>query len=730
MPTFYEYQIIHKSGEVKWLHQRNALITDNKGKPVAIEGVVTDITVRKRAEEEHLSHLVFLESLERVDRVIRQSDSLERMLTDVLDAALSIFESDRAWLVYPCDPEAPYWRVSMEKTRQEYPGALAMGRDLPMTPDVRQAFLEVLNSNGPVVYDPQSGRAVQQVSRQFSVQSQILTAVYPKMGKPWVFGMHQCSYARVWSEKDVRLFKEVSRRIADGLSSMLFMTDLHKSEARLRTLVQTIPDLIWLKDPEGVYLACNAMFERFFGAKEADIVGKTDYDFVDRELADFFRDHDRKAVAAGKPSSNEEWITFADDGHRALLNTIKTPMFDAEGRLIGVLGIGRDITESHKLEEQLRHAQKMEAVGTLAGGIAHDFNNILNVIIGFGTMVLDRISDDPLSKEQMNDVLAAAERAANLTKRLLLFSRKEAAEFKPMDVNDLVINMEKMLSRIIGEDIRLATDLMGTKAMVMADAGQMEQVLMNLATNARDAMPEGGSLTIKTELREIDDEFIKAYEYGVPGAYAVISITDTGTGIDKEKQAMIFDPFFTSKEVGKGTGLGLSIAYGIIKEHHGYIKVYSETGKGTTFQIWLPVIEDTAVNKPQADALTSLKGGTETILVAEDDASMRKLTRTVLEAFGYSVITAEDGEEAIIKFMENREKIHLVILDMTMPKKSGKEAFEEIRKTSPRIKTLFMTGYTMDIIKSQKITDAGFDFINKPVLPKELVRKVREILDR
>lgn len=386
--------------------------------------------------------------------------------------------------------------------------------------------------------------------------------------------------------------------------------------------------------------------------------------------------------------------------------------------------------EKQQLEGKLMQAQKMEAIGTLAGGIAHDFNNILNVIIGYGTMVMDRIGDDQLSREHMKELIAAADRAANLTRRLLLFSRKEVAEVKPMDVNGMLLNMKKMLSRIIGEDINLVTDLIGTKALVMADAGQIEQVLMNLATNARDAMPGGGRLTFKTELSEIDTEFINAYGYGTPGAYAVISITDTGTGIDKEKQTRIFDPFFTTKEVGKGTGLGLAIAYGIMKQHNGYIQVYSDPGNGTTFKIWLPVIEDTAEEKHEVKALSPQEGGTETILVAEDDVSLRKLTRTVLQALGYNVITAEDGEDAITKFMDNKDKIALVVLDMLMPKKSGKEVSEVIRKDSPMTKILFVSGYTMDTIKTTEISESGFDLLHKPVLPKELLRKVREVLDR
>ncbi len=395
-----------------------------------------------------------------------------------------------------------------------------------------------------------------------------------------------------------------------------------------------------------------------------------------------------------------------------------------------ISGMVLNITKQKKLEAQLRHSQKMEAIGTLAGGIAHDFNNILNAILGFGALALDKLEKGHPSADDLQEVLAAAERAANLTQRLLAFSRKQVSDLKTVDINEIVISTEKMLSRIIGEDIRLITDLTGKEILVMVDFGQIEQVLMNLAANARDAMPKGGVLTIDTGLREIDDEFIAAHGYGEPGRYAFISIADNGTGIDAETQKKIFEPFFTTKGVGKGTGLGLSMAYGIIKQHGGFINVYSEVGKGTTFKILLPLNGDPADRGRVAAVYIPLKGGKETILVAEDDASLRKLSRIVLESFGYSVITAEDGEDAVMKFVENRDSIHLVILDMIMPKKNGREAYEEIRKTSPDVKVLFASGYTMDIMDKRELIAEGMDFILKPVSPRDLVTKVREVLDR
>jgi CheY-like chemotaxis protein len=330
----------------------------------------------------------------------------------------------------------------------------------------------------------------------------------------------------------------------------------------------------------------------------------------------------------------------------------------------------------------------------------------------------------------MNEVLIAADRAVNLTKRLLVFSRKQAVEVKPVNINELILDLQKMLVRIISERIEFNLELADRPLIVLTDAGQLEQVLINLAGNARDAMPEGGRLTISTERKDLDDAYVAAYGYGTPGRYALITVADTGQGMDAETQKKIFEPFFTTKGIGEGTGLGLAISYGIIKQHNGNIQVYSEPGQGTVFKMYLPLSEEATAPEKKMEAAVPITGGKETILVAEDDASLRKLSRIMLESFGYTVLSAEDGEDAIATFMENREKISLVLLDMIMPKKNGKEVSEALRKASPGIKILFASGYTMDIIKTRELTEAGFDFIQKPVLPRDLLSKVREILDR
>ena len=371
----------------------------------------------------------------------------------------------------------------------------------------------------------------------------------------------------------------------------------------------------------------------------------------------------------------------------------------------------------------------MEAVGQLAGGVAHDFNNILTAIIGYGSLMKMKMGYDDPSRNYLLQILDSAKRAANLTQGLLAFSRKQVISPKSVRVNKIIENVEKLLRRLIGEDVEMKVTLADDDLTVLADSGQLEQVLVNLATNARDAMPEGGCLTIRTETGVLDHEFIKMHGYGKPGSYALISVADTGTGMDGKTKERIFEPFFTTKEVGKGTGLGLSIVYGIVKQHNGYITCYSEPGKGTAFKIYLPAI-DRKVSSTEDSVSFPSSGGTETILLAEDDAVVRALMKEVLEQSGYTVIEAADGEDAIGVFARNRDRVRLLILDVIMPKKNGKEAYEEIRKNCPDVKVIFSSGYTADILYKKRVLDGEFKLISKPVSPTDLLRQVRETLDK
>jgi len=499
---------------------------------------------------------------------------------------------------------------------------------------------------------------------------------------------------------------------------------LTESEERYRRIFETASDgIVLLEKREGIIAQANPATEKILGYSEEECIGKNLQDIgVSLDMTDF--------TTMMKTLDKSGVINYDDVPVKTKSGQyIQTDIYMVDRARLAQCNI-REITERKKLEEQLLQAQKMEAVGLLAGGIAHDFNNILSAIVGYGYLLQTNMnSNDPL-REHVDQILESADRAAEVTHSLLAFSRKQILNPNPVNINALMKRSEKLLSRLIGEDIEISTNFTDKDVISMADAGQIEQVLLNLATNARDAMPNGGHLALDTQLVELDDTFIQVHGYGEPGMYAVISVSDTGSGMDKETMAKIFEPFFTTKALEKGTGLGLAMAYGIIKQHNGYINVYSEPEKGTTFRIYLPAIKSTeaVIVKTAIEPLPS--HGNETILVAEDDSILRNLFSTVLQEYGYIVILAKDGEEAIKMFTDNKDKIRLVMLDMIMPKKSGKEVFDSIRKMRPDIKTLFSSGYTADRIGKESMLKGGFDFIMKPVSPKNLLKKIRELLDK
>ncbi len=502
---------------------------------------------------------------------------------------------------------------------------------------------------------------------------------------------------------------------------------LRESELKYRELFEESKDVVYISTPEGKFIDINPAGVELLGYASKEELFQIDIT-KDLYVHSFDREHFQYILAHQGFVKDYEVLFRSKDGQQLSVLITATAVHDEKGTIIAYRGVIKDITERKRLEQQLLQAQKMEAVGQLAGGIAHDFNNILTAIIGFGTLLkMETDKHDPLHS-YVTQILTSAERAASLTQALLAFSRKQIISPKPVNLNEIIRGIKNLLSRIIGEDIELTTILTDKDLTIMADSGQIEQVLMNLATNARDAMPDGGSLIITTDLVSFDYEFIKAHGYKKPGLYAFISVEDTGKGMYEEIKEKIFEPFFTTKEVGKGTGLGLSMVYGIIQQHDGYINVYSEPGRGTIFRIYLPLIKPTTDEEHEA-ILTAIKRGTETVLVAEDDAQVRELVKEVLIGFGYTVLEAEDGEDALQVFLGHKDKIHLVILDVIMPKMNGKEIYDEMKKTRPDIKGIFTSGYDANIIHKKGILEENLYFISKPISPEELLKKVREVLD-
>jgi PAS domain S-box-containing protein len=495
------------------------------------------------------------------------------------------------------------------------------------------------------------------------------------------------------------------------------------SKDYIDNIIKSMIDTLIVVSPKGKILRLNTAACTLLGYEEKELIGQPIETIFEKRDCPKLAD-----IVANGSASNIETSYIAKDRKIPVLFSASA-MYDSDNIIQGIVCMAQDITKHKALEAQLIHAQKMETVGTLAGGVAHDFNNVLTAIIGYGHLLSMQMKDDDPLKHNVSQILVSADRAANLTRELLSFSRKQIVTLHPVNLNELINKAGELLLRLLGDDIELKEILTDKKLIVMGDNAYIEQVLMNLCTNARDAMLGGGLLTIATELVEIDKEFNSAHGYGKEGKYALISVTDTGIGMDEKIKQRIFEPFFTTKEVGKGTGLGLSTVYGVIKQHNGYINCYTEIGKGTTFKIYLPLTES-AVNEMQLSEDVAMTGGTETVLIADDNEEVRQFMESILKKFGYKVITSIDGEDAIKKFTENKDKIQLLLLDVVMPKKNGREAYEEIQLIKPDIKALFTSGYTANVIHKKGVIEEGLNFISKPSSPKELLNKVREILDK
>jgi two-component system cell cycle sensor histidine kinase/response regulator CckA len=561
--------------------------------------------------------------------------------------------------------------------------------------------------------------------------------------------------------------------LRDVSTERAWAEQLRHANVFLDSIIENIPSVVFVKDAEELrFVRINRAGEAVFASREK-LLGKTDHDLLPAEQAATVQAHDREALSSRQLLDIEERIETAQ-GPR-WLHTKKIPIMGSDGTPQYILGIAEDVTHRKEIadrlttlneeleghvrertadlisanselqheiterqrtatalqhsEEQLRQAQKMEAVGRLAGGIAHDFNNILSVILSYSEMLVSDLPDGTSMRADLEEIQKAGTRAADLTRQLLAFSRRQVLAPKLLDLDAVLAGMQKMLARVLGEDVELRIVKGSDLGKIKVDPGQMEQVVMNLVVNARDAMPRGGTLTIETSSRTFERKTDSSRLDLPSGRYVVMTVKDTGTGMDKATQSRIFEPFFTTKEQGKGTGLGLSTVFGIVSQSGGAVSVISEPGQGTMFEVYLPEVVIVGVDAGAGPAGRTAPGGSETILLVEDEAQVRALARSILKSAGYHVLEAGDGVEALEVCTRFSGKIDLVLTDVVMPRMSGRELVEKLSSVRSDVKVLFMSGYTDDTVVRHGVQDDGLVFLQKPITPDLLRRKIREVLD-
>ena len=503
---------------------------------------------------------------------------------------------------------------------------------------------------------------------------------------------------------------------------------VEESHTQLAAIVESSEDAIIGKTLEGIMTSWNSGARRIYGYDATEILGKSISIIIPPER-DGEMDVMLKKISNGEYVEHLETLRIRKDGVKINVSITVSPIKNAAGEIIGASAIGRDITERKSLEQQLLQSQKMDAIGRLAGGVAHDFNNLLTVIIGYSELALNSIKEQAPAGESVRQVVKAAERAAALTQQLLAFSHQQIIKPKILSLNALITDMEKLLRRLIGEDLELQVILEPELLKIEADSSQINQIIMNLAVNARDAMPDGGTLTIETQNLILDQDYADSHISIKPGSYVMLAVSDTGIGMDEITKSKIFEPFFTTKELGKGTGLGLSTVYGIVKQISGHIWVYSEPQKGTAFKIYISTSEETSEHITPLEVPVTVKGGNETILLVEDEAVVRELILQTLRSEGYRIFAAPNPKEAIRIFEQHREEINMIISDMVMPNMSGLDLIQQIQPAKYGIKILYISGYTDHTMIKRGVLTAETPFLQKPFNTSTLLNKVREVLD-
>jgi len=542
--------------------------------------------------------------------------------------------------------------------------------------------------------------------------------------------------SNAYTDRDLRLAEGVGNQIAGAIANAQLFRERTRAEEALRESVAKYRQLVE-HAPAGIYevdlttsklLSVNDIMCDLTGYTRDELLSLSPFSLLMEESRNRLSERIEKISSGEKTRETVEYKIRTKDGREfwALLNT---KVFCKDGRPLKAQVVAQDISERKKLEEQLLQSQKMEAVGRLAGGIAHDFNNLLTIISGYSQLSLSALEEGEPFRESFEQIQKATERAAALTRQLLAFSRRQIMEMRVLDLNTVLRDLEKLLRRVIGEDIELITILSEDLGRIKADHGQVEQVILNMAVNARDAMPAGGKFILETSNVELDEEYARSHIAVTPGPYIRLSVSDTGAGMSMEVRERIFEPFFTTKEQGKGTGLGLSMVYGIVKQSGGNIWAYSEVGRGTTFKIYLPRLDE-AIDSPKLDSGPhEILRGSETVLLVEDEEAVRTLARKTLESWGYSILEASNGHEALRVVQEHPERtIHLLLTDVIMPGMSGRDLAEHLIRLLPELKVLYMSGYTDNAIFHHGVLDPGIHFLQKPFSPQFLLQKVQEAL--